>query len=87
MLFKCFAELGFKGPTGQPSRLGASLGHGGGQGWLRAGGHELLYFQRNSISSNHARETFAYLSFQFLLCYACHFFEANFFFFFLDGKP
>lgn len=27
-------------------------------------------------------ETFAYLSCQFLPCYACHFFEAIFFFFF-----
>lgn len=31
-------------------------------------------------------ETFAYLSCQFLPCYACHFFEAIFFFFFLDGE-
>lgn len=30
-------------------------------------------------------ETFAYLSCQFLPCYACHFFEAIFFFF-LDGE-
>lgn len=47
-------------------------------------GHK-LYFKPNSIISNHERETFAYLSFQFLLCFACHFFEAIFFFF--DGKP
>lgn len=43
-------------------------------------GHK-LYFKPNSIISNHGRETFAYLSFQFLLCFACHFFEAIFFFF------
>lgn len=84
MLFKRFAELDFPGPTPKPSKVSASLSK-----WVldrnaqQGGGHE-LYFRRDSIIGNHGREAFAYLSFRLLLRYACHFFEAIFFF---NGKP
>lgn len=55
-----------------------SLRHGDPEGHEGAGAQ--LCCRANSVTVTMQRkETFAYLSSPFLLCYACHFFEAIFF--------
>lgn len=88
MLFKRFAELDFRGPTPKSSKVDSSASlfkwvlDRNAQHWIgmlsRRWARAVL--PRYSVSGSRGRETFAYLSFQFLLRYACHFFEAIFFF-------
>lgn len=57
----------------------AGVGLSNGDQWDRAAGARAVLQSSLTVLQYHGRETFAYLSSLFLLCYACHFFEAIFF--------
>lgn len=55
------------------------MGLSNGDQWDRTSGGTGCAAELITVLQYHGRETFAYLSSPFLLCYACHFFEAIFF--------